>query len=129
MTTNVDDLQPRMLAPTQVEAHVTRLKAVREGLRKFEKDDGRAAECGHILEVAINVLNSEPFPTVPVEVAEDKDDDTPETIEQVQNRERAETAANEQQADSDRPRFEVDTEPSDEPQRPTTGYGSEHGIV
>ena len=122
MTTTLEDRQPKMLAPTQIEAHVTRLTAVREGLRKFEADDGRAKECGRVLEVAISVLNSEPFPTVPVEVVEDEDDDTPETIEQVQKRERAETAANEQQADSDRPKL-------DEPQRPSTGYGSKHGIV
>lgn len=53
--------QPRMLAPTQIEAHITRLTAVREGLKKFSDDDGRAAECVRILEVAIKTLESEPF--------------------------------------------------------------------
>ena len=88
--TREETSQPRMLAPTQIEAHVTRLVAVREGLRKFEANDGRAAECVRISEVTINVLNSDPFPTVPIEVLEVKDDDTPETVEQVQKRERAE---------------------------------------
>ena len=113
MASRQETSQPRMLAPTQIEAHVTRLTAVREGLRKFEANDGRAAECVRILEVTINVLNSEPFRTVPVEVAEEKDDETPETVEQIQKRERAATAMEEQK----------------ESQRPTTGYGSEHGIV
>lgn len=129
MTTTVDDLQPRMLAPTQIEAHVSRLQAVREGLRKFEKDDGRAVECSRILEVAINMLNAEPFPTVPVEVPEEQPPG-PETIEQVQARERAPGGA---AAPADLPRFTVDTDPPsdepDEPQRPTTGHGSERGIV
>lgn len=62
MSSNPEETrQPRMLAPTQIEAHVTRLTAVREGLRKFEADDGRAVEAGQILEVAIKTLNSEPF--------------------------------------------------------------------
>ena len=117
MASREDTSQPRMLAPTQIEAHVTRLTAVREGLRKFEANDGRAAECVRILEVTINVLNSEPFRTVPIEVAEVKDDETPETIEQVQKRERAATAE------------QVPDQSSDEPRRPTTGYGSEAGIV
>ena len=65
--------QPKMLAPTQIEAHITRLTAVREGLRKFEADDGRAAECGSILETAIETLKSEPYPTPKGEV-----DDPPE---------------------------------------------------
>lgn len=56
-----------MLAPTQVEAHVTRLVAVREGLKRFEADDGRAAECVRILDVAVETLSSDPYPTkVPV---------------------------------------------------------------
>ena len=90
--------QPRMLAPTQIEAHVTRLTAVREGLRKFEADDGRAVEVGRILEAAISVLESDSYPTNPPEIVVVEEDNTPETIAQVQKRERAQWAQDEEKA-------------------------------
>lgn len=52
---------PLMLSANQIEAHVTRLTAVREGLRKYP-DDGRAKEAGDVIEVAINTLNLDAFP-------------------------------------------------------------------
>ena len=121
MATLDETSQPRMLAPTQIEAHVTRLTAVREGLRKFEADDGRAAEVVSILEVAINVLKADPFPTVPIEVPVEPMPE-PETIEQVQARERAPGGA---AAPNDAP----DDRASNNPRKPSTGYGSDRGIV
>lgn len=58
----VDEKQPRMLATTQIEAHVSRLTSVREGLRKYEAEDGRAKDAGIIIEAAIAVLSMDSFP-------------------------------------------------------------------
>ncbi len=60
---------PKMLSANQIEAHVTRLTAVREGLRKYEGDDGRAKEAGGIIEAAIATLQQEV--PVPQKAAED----------------------------------------------------------
>ncbi len=168
--------QPKMLAPTQIESHVSRLTAVSEGLRKYEDDDGRAAECVRILSVAIKTLESEPFPTnAAKEPFVEEVEEEEETIEQVQERERApggaasanpseDVAQNsedripfEESSSEDTPGVVVeqddssitkqespvdppdpseqasnendaDPQPSAE-QRPTTGFGSERGIV
>lgn len=55
--------QPRMLSGNQIEAHVSRLTSVREGLRKYEVEDGRANDAGIIIEAAIAVLGMEAFST------------------------------------------------------------------
>ena len=80
--------QVRKLAPTQIEAHVSRLTSVLVGLRKFENEDGRAVECGRILTAAISILESDFYPTNPPPVP-DEPEPPEETIQQVQKRERA----------------------------------------
>ncbi len=60
----------KMLSANQIEAHVTRLTAVREGLRKFEGDDARAKDAGEVIEVAITTLQQDvPVPQKAAEEA------------------------------------------------------------
>lgn len=60
-----------MMQPTQVEAHINRLTAVRDGLQKYADRDGRATETVAVIQTAINILETEPFS--PPTVSEDPD--------------------------------------------------------
>jgi len=82
--------QPKMLVPNQIEAHVTRLRAVVEGLKKYEANDGRAQECIATLDVAITILSADPYPPT-ADVAEVPPEEAPSgysyRIDQQRNRE------------------------------------------
>ena len=118
--------QPRMLAPTQIEAHITRLTAVREGLRKFEADDGRAVEVGRILEAAISVLESDSYPTNPPEIVVVEEDNTPETIAQVQKRERAQWAQDEEKQNAS---AALDVQEDDPPRKVDGGVAEGNSAI
>lgn len=65
-----------MMQPTQVEAHINRLRAVRSGLEKYIEVDGRAAEGVNIIDVAINCLSQAPYaPPEPDEVTDQEPDE------------------------------------------------------
>lgn len=67
---------PNFLQPTQTEAHINRLTAIKTQLQGYVERDGRAVEALPAIDEAIRALSAEPF-APDNEVSEVDDDATP----------------------------------------------------
>lgn len=67
---DIGERAPRFLQPTQIEAHISRLTAIRTQLVGFP-EDGRAVDCIPGIDSIIATLKQEKFVTVPPPNPED----------------------------------------------------------
>lgn len=66
---------PKFLQPTQIEAHVNRLTAIKTQLQTYAEQDGRANEAIPSIDSVIATLTQEPFEPVAVNEGADVEGD------------------------------------------------------